>query len=175
MILSMVHFPEEMLGQLLEWSPTVIVTDETYYPVNALGIKIDGIITAEIIDPNVQPHLKIIPVGHHHPTETVLSYLISHGYAAVNIITDELVLKDYLLFADKINLVIYQNDRKIYTVKTNFGKWKAAGEMIELIGQPINLQTSGLEKIGNHQYRTTNDGFFHIRFEQPLLFLAEQF
>lgn len=172
-IFSMDHFPLELLGQLLEWSPTVIVTTESYYPVNELGIKIDGLVTTEIMDSNLQSPIKLIPSGEDLPIEAVLKYLINHDYPAVNIITDEFILKDYLLFADKINLVIYQAERKIYPVNSNFSKWKTAGECIELLVQPVNLQISGLEETGKHQYKTTHDGFFSLQFQQPLLFIAE--
>lgn len=173
-ILSMANFPEELLGQLLEWSPTVIVTAETYYAVNAMGIKIDALVAAEVFDDIVEPHLKVIPSGYQLPTDAVLKHLINHNYSAVNIIANELILKDYLFFADKINLVIYQAHRKIYAVNTNFNKWKAVGEIIEMMEQPVKLQTSGLEKTGEYEYTTTHDGFFTIQFEQPLLFIAEQ-
>ncbi|MGV8877418.1 MAG: thiamine diphosphokinase [Sphingobacteriaceae bacterium] len=174
LIMSMENFPEELLGQLLEWSPTVIVTAETYYAVDAMGIKIDALVAAGVLDAVVQPHVKVIPAGNQSSTAVVLNYLINHHYSAVNIITDELILKDYLFFADQINLVIYQAHRKIYAVHTNYSKWKAAGEKIEMMEQPVKLKTSGLEKTGEHEYTTTHDGFLTIQFEQPLLFIAEQ-
>lgn len=173
-IISMAGFPEELLGQLLEWSPTVIVTAETYYTVNALGIKIDALVASEVLENIVQPHLKVILVEHQLPAEAALNHLINHHYGAVNVITDELILKDYSVFANQINLVIYQPDRKIYAINTNFNKWKAAGEIIEILEQPVKLRTSGLKQTGSSEYTTTHDGFLTLQFEQPLLFIAEQ-
>ncbi len=45
LVLGLDSFSDELLGQLLEWSPTVIVTELTAERINAYGIKIDWIIS----------------------------------------------------------------------------------------------------------------------------------
>lgn len=172
LILSLKSFSEELLGQLLEWSPTVIVTADTYHQVNDLGIKIDALVDLDMAN-HLQTHIKFIPTGEDEAVEAALKYLVGHNYHAVNIITDDLFIKNYMLFADKIDLVIYQGNRKIYAINSNFSKWMPAGELIELIGQPIHLQVNGLHEIEELKYETTHDGFFSIHFQQPTLFLAE--
>jgi thiamine pyrophosphokinase len=172
LVLGLDTFSDELLGQLLEWSPTVIVTQETAESVNAYGIKIDWIIANEV-DDHLQSDIKLMPVGNDTLAEAALKYLVTYGYPAVNIITDDLQLKDYLFYIDKINMVIFHDNKKIYAVNSGFSKWKPAGETIELLAEPLQFHCSGLEALEDHRFKTTHDGFFSIQFEQTFLFIGE--
>ena len=173
LVLGLNNFSAELLGQLLEWNPTVITTRETAPLLHDNGIKIDWVIASGKYKPT-QRDIKVMPLGNDTPAEAALKYLVTHGYPAVNIITDDLQLKDYLFFTDKINLVIFYANRKIYPVTTGFSKWKPAGEVIEILTHPHELHCSGLEPIGQHRFKTTHDGFFSLKFDQPALFMAEE-
>lgn len=172
-VLNLNNFPDEQLGQLLEWSPTIITTHQTAEKLNSYGIKIDWIITN---DENelLQSDVKLIPNGENALVDAALKHLIQLDYPAVNIISDELNLKDYEVFADKINLVIFNNRKKIYPVTSGFNKWKPSGEIIEVLSQTGKINFTGLEKIKDQRYKTTNDGFFSLRFNEPFLFIAEE-
>ncbi|MEO6849506.1 MAG: thiamine diphosphokinase [Mucilaginibacter sp.] len=172
LVLGLDSFDAELLGQLLEWSPTIITNPQTAALLDDNGIKIDWIITDDG-HKNLQSNIKQMPAGSDTPVEAALKYLVTHNYTAVNIITDDLQLKDYLFFADKINLVIFYGDQKIYAVNSGFSKWKPAGEIIEVLTHPHELHCGGLEPMGNHRFKTTHDGFFSLQFDQTLLFIAE--
>lgn len=173
LVLGLDSFSDELLGQLLEWSPTVIVTQPMAEKLNAYGIKIDWIITNED-DENLQSDIKVMPAGNDTPAEAAFKYLIMHNYPAVNIVTDELELKDYFFYTDKINMVIYHANKKVYAVNSGFSKWMPAGEIVELLSVPKQFHSSGLEIIDSHHYKTTHDGFFSLQFDQPFLFIAEE-
>jgi len=173
LVLGMDSFSEELFGQLLEWSPTVIVTEQTAEKVHAFGIKIDWVITNQP-DENLQSDVKFMPAGTDSLAEAALKYLVSHDYPAVNIVTDDLQLKDYLFFTDKINIVIFHGSQKVYAVSSGFSKWKPGGEIIELLSEPRHFHFSGLEMLDHHHYKTTRDGFFSLQFDQPFLFIAEE-
>ena len=172
LVLGMDTFDEELLGQLLEWSPTVICTTDTAEKLNALGIKVDWILGDNDIT-NLQSDVKLMAQGEDNATGAALKYLAAHHYPAVNVVTDDFNLDDFLLYADKINLVVFSQNKKIYPVSSGFSKWKPAGEFIELLAQPRGLQTGGLEAVGNNRYKTANDGFFTLQFEQSFLFITE--
>jgi thiamine pyrophosphokinase len=172
LVLGLDNFPGELFGQLLEWSPTVIVTPLTAEKVHTYGIKIDWIIGPRA--ETLQSDIKMMPAGDDSLAEAALKYLITHNYPAANIITDDLQLKDYLFFTDKIDMVIFHGTQKIYAVNSGFSKWKPAGETIELLSGPQHFQSSGLENMEHHRYKTTHDGFFSLQFEQPFLFIAEE-
>jgi thiamine pyrophosphokinase len=173
LVLGLHNFPGELFGQLLEWSPTVIVTEQTAEQVNSFGIKIDWIISDQPYDA-LQSDIKLMPPGADEPAEAALKYLVTHGYPAVNIVADDLQLKDFLFFIDKISMVIFNGNQKIYAVSSGFSKWKPAGEVIELLSGPSQFHASGLENLEQHRYITTHDGFFSLQFEQPFLFIAEE-
>ncbi|CAN5515831.1 thiamine diphosphokinase [soil metagenome] len=173
LILGMDSFPGELLGQLLEWSPTVIVTADTAEKMNSLGIKIDWIIAGDEAAA-LQSDVKVLPGGFDGYIASALTYLVSSGYPAVNIVTDEFDLADYESFAGEINLVVFSRDKKIFPVTSGFSKWKPHGEVIELLSIPARLKTTGLEMINEHHYKTTADGFYSLSFDTPYLFIAEE-
>ncbi|MBB3054775.1 thiamine diphosphokinase [Mucilaginibacter gotjawali] len=172
LVLGLDNFPEEMLGQLLEWSPTVIATAQTADNLVSRGIKIDWIITdgtAEV----PQSDVKLMSCGDCNLSDAALEFLAGNEYSAVNIIADEFKLEDYEPFADKINLVIFNEHQKIYPIVSGFSKWKQTGEMIRILGPADDLILNGLEKITDQVFETIADGFFTICFNQPFLFIAE--
>lgn len=172
LVLGLDNFPQELLGQLLEWSPTVIATPKTAEKLIVNGIKVDWIITNGTEDVS-QSDVKLMSAGDDHLTDAALEYLISDEYPAVNIVTDELDLRDYMHFADKISLVIFHDHKKIYAITPGFSKWKPAGEIIEVLSPATRFDFSGLEKIDYNQYKTIADGFFSLKFDGPFLFIAE--
>jgi len=172
LVLGLDDFPDELLGQLLEWSPTVITTAQTAEKLVSRGIKIDWIITNEASDVP-QSDVKLMSAGDGNLTDAPLKYLSTNDYPAVNIIADELRLQDYEPFANKIGLVIFNDHKKIYTVNPGFTKWKPAGEFIWILSDVNQLHCSGLEKVNDHEYKTSADGFFTLHFNDPILFIAE--
>lgn len=172
LVLGLNNFSEELLGQLLEWSPTVITTPLVAEQINSYEIKID-IIIADEIDENLQSDIKQIPQGKASPIDAALNYLIQNEYKAVNIVTDDVKLGDFMAFANKINIVIYSEGQKIYAVNSGFSKWKPAGEDIRILSVYLNLQTSGLTAKGGNDFITTDDGFISLKFDGDMLFISE--
>jgi thiamine pyrophosphokinase len=172
LVLGMDNFTDEQLGQLLEWSPTVITTPLTAEQLISFGIKVDWIITDDD-SADLQSDIKQLTTNGLPITEAALKYLVTHGYPAVNVVTDEFDLQDYIAFAAHINLVIFFDQQKIYTVNPGFSKWKPAGEIIKVLASADNLQFFGLEKIADNTFKTIADGFFSLQFNAPYLFIAE--
>ncbi len=172
LILGLDNFSDELLGQLLEWSPTVMVTELIAEKLNAYGIKIDWVI-ADCATDEIQSDTKLLLLKYNSLIKTAFEFLVANNYSAVNVVTDKLDLNDYLPYRDKINLVIFYNYKKIYAVNSGFSKWKPKGEPVELFASPKDLQTIGLENIGENHLTTTADGIFSINFDEPFLFIAE--
>lgn len=172
LIMDLVHFNMELLGQVLEWSPTIFVTDSAYDEVNSLAVKIDFVFTPKY-NLDVQEHTRIIPCAG-DILEDVLKYLVAEQYPAVNIITNSFHLKDYALFVDLIDLVIFVGNRKIFPVRSGFSKWQVAKKEISLMYNTFNVQTFGLWEMGNQVFKTEKDGFYGFSFEQPFVFISEE-
>lgn len=172
LIMDLIHFDMELLGQVLEWIPTVFVTDSSYDEVNSLAVKIDFVFTPK---PNfdVQEHTRIISCSD-DVLEDALKYLVAKQYPAVNIITNSFHLKDYALFVDLIDLVIFVGNRKIFPVRSGFSKWQVAEKEISLMHNPLNVHTFGLWSMGDQIFKTEKDGFYGFTFEQPFVFISEE-
>jgi thiamine pyrophosphokinase len=176
LIINLGDFEEEQLGQLLEWSPMIFVVQEMVDKVVSLGIKIDIVLSAKAKnDYTLQEHVKVLNVEE-EALKTGMNYLISEGFPSVNIITNQFNAEDYSKFVNQIDLVVFENDKKIYPVKTGFNKWKAAGEKIFILNENAikKLEMIGLENKEIAGYKTQNDGFFSLTFEGNHLFIAEE-
>lgn len=174
LILSLTHFSDEELGQLLEWSPTVLTTSITAEQLAVYGIKIDYVVgdNNPVLE---QTHVKTIPSSNQTELEAALNFLSAQGYPAVNILTDELDLPVYERYAFLINVVIFYRGQKIYPIASGFRKWKPAGEVITLMTTGTDFQIHGLISISPQQYRTLQDGFFSLQFAEPYVFIAEEY
>ena len=172
LVLGMDNFDDELLGQLLEWSPTLMVTEVMAEKLNAYGIKVDWIIT-DNVDGDIQSDVKLLQVAHEPIISAALKHLTANNYPAVNVVADELNLDDFLPYIDKINLVIFYAHKKIYPVTSGYSKWKPARETIELLSTPTNLQFTGLEKLSDTTFKTRHDGFFTLQFNDPFVVVAE--
>jgi thiamine pyrophosphokinase len=172
LVLGLDNFDDELLGQLLEWSPTLMVTADIAEKLNAYGIKVDWII-ADNVAGDIQSDVKVLQMNGEPETIAALKFFTENNYPAVNVVTDEFVISDYLPYADKINLVIFYNNQKIYPVASGYSKWKPAGEIIELLSTPSNLQFTGLDRLSDTRFKTQQDGFFTLKFDDPFMVVAE--
>jgi thiamine pyrophosphokinase len=173
LVLGLDNFADELLGQLLEWSPTVIATEQTAEKLNTYGIKIDWLISNEADEP-LQSDVKQIHPGEDAPVNAVLKHLVAEGYPSVSIVTDTLRLDDYNSFTGVINIVIYYDRKKIYAITPGFTKWKPAGETIEILTACNKPQAVGLEATDSQRYITIRDGFFSLDFKESFIFIAEE-
>jgi thiamine pyrophosphokinase len=174
LILGLNKFTEEHLGQLLEWSPTVIATAPVAEQLAVYGIKIDQVVTNDA-NAITQSDVKIIAPGHQTALQAAFGYLLAQGYPAVNVVTDEMELAAYESYALQINLVIFYDGLKIYTIKSGFSKWKPANETVQILNSSATLQTRGLKQISAGHYQTITDGVFTLNFDEPQLFIAEEY
>jgi thiamine pyrophosphokinase len=172
LIMNLDGFESENLGQILEWSPTVIVQEDIYELADSLAIKIDGVLTSNP-DFLAQENTRII-LTDTDPLEDCLKFLVGEGYPAVNIITKEFTLKDYALFVEDIDIVVFIGDQKIFPVRSGFSKWQPAGEDVHLLHEINNLSTSGLKAKEEHILETEKDGFYSLTFDQPFIFISEK-
>jgi thiamine pyrophosphokinase len=139
----------ELLGQLLEWSPVVVVLDNAIDRVLQLDIKVDvllgdfdGDFDPEIYKEKQYP-LEIVHTPNQDKTdlEKALDYLIEKGHKAVNIVWATGKRADHTLanitnivsYRDKIKIVIIDDHSKIFLLPKRFEKWYTANTPISLI------------------------------------------
>src|SRR5688572_9528047 len=105
-------FDEEYLGQLLEWSPTLIVNASVYEKALSLGLKIDVVVNAGT-EELFQENTKVIEGGT-DDLDTVLDYLIAEKYPAVNVIDAKSNLRELGSSIDQISIVVFTPEEKAY-------------------------------------------------------------
>ena len=154
---------EELLGQLLEWSPFVVVLDHAIYRVLDLGIKIDVWMGDFDQDHDFdeiharQEPLEIIATPDQEKTdlEKAIDFLIDRGFPAANIVwatgrrADHAItnITNMVRYKERIRLVMFDDYSKIFPLSGVFEKWYVAGTPISLIpvGAVNGIVTSGLK------------------------------
>ncbi|RZK83156.1 MAG: thiamine pyrophosphokinase [Pedobacter sp.] len=164
------NFDEENLGQLLEWSPTLIVNASSYEKVISLGLKIDIVVnTASGV--SFQENTKSIHVKSDELTD-VLEYLIEEKYPAVNIISAESNSLHLKPFFSKINLVVFNETYKSYAVRSGFKIWKPEGTLFQ-VQTSESFQFTNMRQIDDSEFEVINDGFVEFIFNATYLPISE--
>ncbi len=153
----------ELMGQLLEWSPLVIVLDSAIERVMELGIKADVLLgdfdrgfNAEKYR-EVQYPIEIVYAPDQEKTdlEKAFDYLIQRRIPAVNVIwatgrrADHTItnITNIVRYRDRLKIVLLDDHSKIFLLPKRFDKWYPAGTPISLIpiGRVEGISTQNLK------------------------------
>jgi thiamine pyrophosphokinase len=154
---------DALLGDLLEWSPYILVLDSAIHRVLKKGIKIDALLgdfdneldTEEIR--LLQQPLDVIHTPDQDKTdlEKGIEYLAGLGHRSANIIWAGGLRSDHNLnnlssivkYKKNIDLVMIDDWSRIYCLPEKFEKWYAAGTSLSLMPMPSagGITTSGLK------------------------------
>jgi len=192
----------ELMGQLLEWSPVVMVLDGAIHRVLELGIKLDIVLgdfdkteNWDELLANQQP-VQVVHTPDQNKTdlEKGLDFLIAKGHKAVNILwatgkrADHHInnLSTLAKYKDQITIVMLDDFSRIFNLPNQFTKWYPANQNISLIplGSVFGLHTKGLVyNLQNEDLhlgirtsssnKTAADGLIEIKFEIGNLLLME--
>jgi thiamine pyrophosphokinase len=140
---------QELLGQLLEWSPLVVVLDAAIERVFELGIKVDVLLGDfdRGFDPEYyrekQFPIEIVHKPNQDKTdlEKAFDYLIERKIPMVNVVwatgkrADHTItnLTNIVRYRDKLKIVILDDHSKIFLLPNRFEKWYTANTPISLI------------------------------------------
>ncbi|RAI95011.1 thiamine pyrophosphokinase [Algoriphagus yeomjeoni] len=157
LILEVGQISFDQVSPLLEWVPTVLVSENVLDQVLSWGIKIDVILASESFEAENQYLLeeqypvKFINTVDEAYLQTGLDYLISTDHKAANLVgishVEVLELHGPL---EQINVTILDGDWKYYPVKSGeFKKWFAQSS-IHIHGKegmPVQIQNENGELI----------------------------
>ncbi|WP_269227760.1 thiamine diphosphokinase [Flavobacterium eburneipallidum] len=145
----------ELLGQLLEWSPLVIVLDSAMERVLELGIKVDVLLGDfdRGFDPEYykdkQFPLEIVHTPDQNKTdlEKAFDYLVERKIPAVNVIWATGKRADHTItnitnitrYRNSLKIVVLDDHSKVFLLPQKYEKWYPANTTISLI--PIGLVT----------------------------------
>jgi thiamine pyrophosphokinase len=152
----------ELLGQLLEWSPLIIVLDSAIERVMQLDIKVDVLLGDFDRNLDVEKYKKsqfpieIIHTPDQNKTdlEKAFDYLIDRKIPAVNVVwatgkrADHTItnLTTIVNYRNKLKIVILDDHSKIYLLPNKFEKWYTKDSIISLIpiGEVSGITTENL-------------------------------
>jgi thiamine pyrophosphokinase len=193
---------EELIGQLLEWSPLVIVLDAAIERVLELGIKVDVLLgdfdrgfNSEYYLEKQYP-LKIVHTPNQDKTdlEKAFDYLIEEGHKAVNVVwatgkrADHTItnITNIVTYRDTLKIVVLDDYSKVFLLPVKYNKWYLANTVLSLIpiGKVSGITTTNLFYPLNNEeliigYRTgssnyvTEDGMVSIEHQEGDLLLME--
>jgi thiamine pyrophosphokinase len=192
----------DLMNQLLEWSPFVIVLDSAIDRVLELGIKIDVLLGDfdRGFDPEYylekQYPLEIVYAPNQDKTdlEKAFDYLIEKGHKAVNVIwatgkrADHTItnITNIVAYRNKLKIVLLDDHSKVYLLQNKFEKWYTKDTTISLIpiGTVSGITTQNLFYSLNNEdltigYKTgssnhvTEDGVVYIEHLSGDLILME--
>ncbi len=153
----------ELINQLLEWSPYIVVLDGALPKVLTLGIKFDAVLgdfddmTSVEIGNLIPPDTKVVHVPDQNKTdlEKGIEFLIDRKISAVNIIWATGKRSDHYLnnigilarYHHQINMVMLDDNSRIFPIDSGFKKYKNKGENFSLmpLNEVKNINTTNLE------------------------------
>ena len=189
----------EILDQLLEWSPTVIVLDGALERVISLGIKVDVWLGdfdhMHIADFSDYPLKKVhTPDQNLTDLEKAFEYLLAEGYPAVNVVWASGKRMDHTLnnfhsmvrYGRQLKIVYFDDYSTSYLLPPTFEKWYPAETPISLMpyGEALEVKSTGLVYELNHSVlklgtqtsssnETKQDGIVKISYQSGALILME--
>lgn len=151
----------DLLHQLLEWSPYIVVLDSAMERVMELGIKVDVLLGDFDRDFNPQVYtewhypLEIVHTPNQNKTdlEKAYDFLIERNFKAVNVVwatgkrADHTVQNITGIAAYRhLKIVLFDNHSKIYLLPNRFEKWYPKGTILSLIpvGKVTGIHTENL-------------------------------
>jgi thiamine pyrophosphokinase len=153
---------QELLGQLLEWSPLVIVLDSAIERVLELEIKVDVLLgdfdrgfDADYYTTKQYP-IEIVHTPDQNKTdlEKAFDYLIEKGHKAANVVwatgkrADHTItnITNIVRYRDLLKIVILDDHSKIFLLPKHFQKWYTKDSIISLIpiGEVSGIQSENL-------------------------------
>ncbi len=131
--------PFEIVQQLLEWSPSVMVDEPQLDNVLSWGIKIDIVLfqeqNKETITEKMTEQFPVKMLSYQadeHPLQTALHFLKAGNYPSVNILADQDEIFSYLIsFQSEMDMVVIQNQIRWSLVRSgHFEKLLADDTML---------------------------------------------
>jgi thiamine pyrophosphokinase len=192
----------ELLGQLLEWSPYVVVLDGAMHRALDLGIKVDALLgdfdrefnPEEVLRHQPDVEIAYTPDQDKTDLEKAFDFLLSRGHRAANVVwatgrrADHTItnLTGLVAYRDRLAITLFDDYSRVFLLPRTFEKWYPAGTPLSLI--PVgtaagivteNLKYNLLDEALVLGYRTgssneaATDGLVKIRYADGDLLMME--
>lgn len=194
-ISDFLEIQKEDIGQLLEWSPTVIALENALHDLLTIGIKIDIVVVPEEKIPYWEEQLQYQYPIKYLTTDgnavkifaQIINHLLRQKYKTFHILSNQLNLFDFINlyenFKFKAELIYINESQKIsiYPVG-NYKKWlrKDQGVSVFPIEEPTYIRTSGFTQNPDNElltaetyFETEEEGLVSIQTNLKPVIIAE--
>lgn len=185
----------EDIGQLLEWSPTVIAMESALHDLLTLGIKIDIVVVSEDKIPYWETQLQYqYPIQYLTTSgdtmlvfARIIGHLLKKSYKTFHVLSNQLTLFDFINLYEQFKFraeLIYINESQkisIYPVG-NYKKWLRSGQGVSVfpIEEPTYIRTRGFTHNRDNELLTAecyfeveNEGLVTIETNLKPVIIAE--
>ncbi|MEQ9297645.1 MAG: hypothetical protein RIF33_03735 [Cyclobacteriaceae bacterium] len=186
LVLDPLAIEREHLDGLLEWSPTLLVTEQHVHTLLDWGIKVDQVLAVpnSSLLKTKRELFDVIGLSKGKSAlDEALAFLLRKNHHSVNVVgnPENIPIFIHPLVQD-MNCVLFETNRKIVCARNgSYRKWLKAYTTLSI--QPLDLMyvsTEGLmddldnEKVKDElQLTTTDDGILHLRSNLKPFLVAE--
>ena len=192
----------DLLQQLLEWAPLVVVLDTAMSRVMELGIKVDVLLGDfdRDFDPeyyrSLQYPLEIVhtPDQVHTDLDKAYLYLIERGIKAANVVwgtgrrADHSItnMTNLVRYREQLKIVLYDDYSKIFLLPRQFEKWYPKDYKLSLIpvgavqhittrnlAYPLTNESLTIGYRSGSSNHVSEDGFVQISYKEGDLLMME--
>lgn len=154
---------EELFGQLLEWSPIVITTEDYLPYFISQQIKVDLVlVSTEKSLPDIAQQVESLFVKPNEILEKSFSYLEKRKQQSVYILTNDYTFQEIGKYVDHYNIVIFSRNIR-YTLTATYEKWLPKDTTLEIKDfDDRHYSIEGLAKMDRNLFKTHKDGFVRV-------------
>lgn len=160
----------EKVQELLEWSPTVIVSEEALNEVVGWGIKIDLVLCTESkVDSHKRSLIDQAPlrfISYHNESDalsTAYYFLVAAKYKAVNILINDSSQLDFTQTFTGMDVEVFYDGKRWVYIHSKFEKWVAIGTQFYIFPESVkfSIDQNGLDE----KLKCLQDGIVSIKSE----------
>ena len=167
LLIANTNIPLESIGQLLEWSPVVVVLENCLEEVLIWDIKIDKILCQSTHYEKIkaasthQQPLQIFPLNSTQISDYIhfaIKNLLKNGHDAISIVWEDFEPRDFEEYIEKVELIVYQENSKGYFLKKGvFKKWVMADTTFHFQDNEV-VGSTNLKEIAPSIYQAIQSG-----------------
>ncbi|MVZ65831.1 hypothetical protein GQF61_08165 [Sphingobacterium sp. DK4209] len=166
------NISSENLGQLLEWSPTVITLAQNYEVLSSWGIKVDVLLVKGAIEFEIEEHLSVISYPESFYS-VLFDYLTSKRNFTVNFVVDQFEKVNLLPYLPTFTINLISNGFK-YVLLKQYEKWLPAGLILH-IPDERHLQNhfTNVNLLDDNKLEVRTDGFVKMEMSNEYVLIGE--
>lgn len=161
------------MGQLLEWSPTLLTLSSHYETLLSRGIKVDVVILDQQLAVEPEEHLVLLPMeAGIYPS--LFGYLQEKGKTAVNILCETPRLADFRPWIPDFTISCISRDFKYIFLKS-YEKWLPAGLILHVpeVDETLLSLFSNVKLLQDGYLEVLQDGFVRLEEQGDYLIIGE--